>query len=111
MVLSTVRLVTTRRTGRSGFLGEWGGFTFGAAGGQRKGFQLAGNDNDTDFANVGIKYGWGPANVSVGYNWASFDATDNQQVFAVSGDIGMLPGVVLKADVTYNDEDPFEDER
>lgn len=93
-----------------GFLGEWGGLSFGAAGGQRKGFILAGEDNDTDFANVGIKYGFGPANVSVGYNWASFDNTDNQQVFGVSGDLGILPGVVLKADVTYNTEDPFEDD-
>ncbi len=93
----------------AGFLGEWGGLTFGAAYGHLEGFVQNG-DNDVDYYNVGVKYGWGPANVSVGYNHADLDTVSNQDVIAISGDIGLLPGVVLKADISHNTDDPFQDD-
>ncbi len=30
---------------------------------------------------------------------------DNAHIFVVSGDVGILPGVVLKGDVAYNTDD------
>jgi outer membrane protein OmpU len=55
---------------------------------------------------VGLTYGFGPANVSVGAEQDWNDNSDNAQIFVVSGDIGLLPGVTLKGDVSYNTEDP-----
>jgi outer membrane protein OmpU len=56
----------------------------------------------------GLVYGFGPANVSVGFEQDWNDDLDNTQIYTVSGDIGVLPGVTLKGDVSYNAEDPFK---
>ena len=85
-----------------GLLG-FGGFTLGA------GY----NRNDTfphnlqgDIVNVGLKYGFGAANVSVGWTYNTYDDSDldDSNYFVVSGDIGILPGVTLKGDVGYQTE-------
>jgi hypothetical protein len=78
-----------------------GGLSFGIDAGQRTDF------NETDFANLGLKFKFGAASASVGYTYADVNnLNDTQHVFAVSGDMGLMPGVVLKGDVTYNSEDP-----
>jgi hypothetical protein len=60
-----------------------------------------------DIVNAGLKYGFGPANVSVGYTYNdNDDVNDTQHVFVVSGDYGLMPGVTLKADASLNTDDP-----
>ena len=62
--------------------------------------------SQVDIANVGLKYGFGAAHVSVGYNYKADDNDiDDAHIFVVSGDVGILPGVVLKGDVAYNTDD------
>jgi hypothetical protein len=61
---------------------------------------------DTRLISVGLAYGFGPANVSVGFENDWNDEADDAQIFVVSGDLGVLPGVTLKGDVSYNTEDP-----
>ena len=39
----------------------------------------------------GLTYGFGPANVSVGYEHDWNDNLNNTNIFAVSGDIGCCP--------------------
>jgi hypothetical protein len=98
-------------------LGTWdAGFLLGF-GGLSAGVQVFQN---TDFQEAkgisgGIKYGFGAANVSAGY--AYFDPDDDDvndgestNLFAVSGDVGILPGVTLKGDVTYNTDDAGADD-
>jgi outer membrane protein OmpU len=90
-----------------GALLGFGGLEFGAKYGMLTDF------NEGDFINAGLKYSFGPASASVG--WTRFmpdfdDAPDDNDVFFVSGDVGLLPGVVLKGDVSYALEDPQEDE-
>ena len=87
-----------------GALAGFGGFSIGAKYGQET--EL----NEGDFINAGLKYGFGAANVSVGYVWFDPDDGESTNLFAVSGDIGLMPGVVLKADATHNTDDPQEDE-
>jgi hypothetical protein len=57
---------------------------------------------------VGLAYGFGPANVSVGFEQDWNKDADDAQIFVVSGDLGVLPGVTLKGDVSYNTEDRFK---
>jgi outer membrane protein OmpU len=87
-----------------GVLLGFGGFSLGA-GYQRNDafFQAA----QADIASIGLKYGFGAAHVSVGYEYDRFDENelDDAHVFFLSGDVGILPGVVLKGDVTYNSND------
>jgi outer membrane protein OmpU len=85
-----------------GALFGFGGFTIGANAGQN----LDNQTFENDFIAGGIKYGFGAANVSVGYVYNNPDEGDSANLLAVSGDVGLLPGVTLKGDVTYNDEDP-----
>jgi outer membrane protein OmpU len=72
-----------------------------------------GQETDLDkgqFFNAGIAYyGFESGNVSVGY--VLFDPQgdtpgDTNNLFAISGDLDLLPGVTLKGDVTYATEDP-----
>ncbi len=78
-----------------------GGLSFGATWGQLT------DADEASFANVGLKYGFGNANASIGYSWNDVDGlNDNENIFVVSGDVGLMPGVTLKADVSYNTEDP-----
>jgi hypothetical protein len=47
------------------------------------------------------------ANVSFGYTFNKFgdDDLEDSHLFVVSGDLGLLPGVTLLADLAYNTED------
>ena len=85
---------------RAGF----GGLLFGAKYGQEMDL------NEGQFINAGIKFGFGAANVSVGYVFFDPDDGEETHLFAASGDVGLMPGVTLKGDVTYNTEDPFADD-
>jgi outer membrane protein OmpU len=83
-----------------GLLGV-GGLSFGATWGQKTDF------NEADWAHLGLKYGFGAANASLGYSYVDEDDLDDtQHVFVVSGDVGLAPGLTLKGDVSYNTEDP-----
>jgi outer membrane protein OmpU len=87
-----------------GLLG-FGGLSFGVS------FNDFEGPTDADkgqLVSFGLTYGFGPANVSVGYEHDWNDNIDNADVFVVSGDLGVLPGVTLKADVSYNTEDEFK---
>jgi hypothetical protein len=88
-----------------GALLGFGGFTLGAGYNRNDTFP---HNGQRDIVNVGLKYGFGAANVSVGWTWNQFDDSDldDSNLIAVSGDIGLLPGVTLKGDVSYNDHDP-----
>jgi outer membrane protein OmpU len=85
-----------------GVLG-FGGLSFGVSYNDFKGPTDA---QKARLVSLGLAYGFGPANVSVGFeqDW-NRDAND-AQIFVVSGDLGVLPGVTLKGDVSYNTEDP-----
>lgn len=79
------------------------GASFGAA-------YIARTDrNEADIFNVGLGYGFGPVNTSIGYVYHDPDVGTEQSLLAVSADVGILPGVVLKGDVTYNSDDLLED--
>jgi outer membrane protein OmpU len=87
-----------------GLLG-FGGLSFGVS------FNDFEGPTDADkgkLISFGLVYGFGPANVSVGYEHDWNDNIDNADVFVVSGDLGVLPGVTLKGDVSYNTEDEFK---
>lgn len=79
---------------------EFAGFGVGV------GYVIQNEFREGDIINVGAKYGFGPANVSVGYARDSRDdiALDSN-IYVVSADLAVLPGVTLKGDVSYNDED------
>jgi hypothetical protein len=49
---------------------------------------------DTNVVNVGLKYGHGAANVSVGRTYCMHDENDldDCHLFIVPGDAGILPG-------------------
>jgi outer membrane protein OmpU len=84
-----------------GLLG-FGGLTVGL------GFNSEDDDrSESKIFNAGVKYGFGAANVSIGYSYDDDDSLDDEQSMIVaSGDYGLMPGVVIKADVSYNDNDP-----
>ena len=86
-----------------GALLGFGGFTLGAGYNRNDTFV---NDVQSDIINVGLKYGFGAANVSVGWTYNKFDNSDldDSHLFVASGDVGILPGVTLKGDVGYNTE-------
>ena len=88
------------RSWEAGALLGFGGFTLGGGVGQNT------DAFEADFATVGLKYGFGAANVSVGYAFYDPDDGDTQHFGVVSGDIGLMPGVTLKGDVSYNTDDP-----
>jgi hypothetical protein len=83
----------------AGVLAGFGGLSVGAGGGMNTDF------NEATYLNAGIKYGFGAANVSVGYVFFDPDQGDDTNLFAASGDIGLMQGVTLKGDVTYNTDD------
>jgi outer membrane protein OmpU len=88
----------------AGALLGFGGFTLGV------GYDRNDSFFDTaqgDIVTVGLKYGFGAAHVSVGYAWNKPDNNDidDSNLIVVSGDVGILPGVVLKGDVSYNNND------
>jgi outer membrane protein OmpU len=79
-----------------------GGLSFGATAGRLFDF------NEGDFANFGIKYKFGNASASAGYAFWHPNKGDEQNFFVISGDIGLMPGVTLKADASFNDADQFK---
>jgi outer membrane protein OmpU len=90
-----------------GLLG-FGGLSFGTTFSDFKGPRDGGGGSGSDgkILSFGLAYGFGPANVSVGYDRNWNEDADDSNVFAVSGDLGLIPGVTLKGDVTYNTDDP-----
>jgi outer membrane protein OmpU len=62
---------------------------------------------DNDIVNFGLMYGFEEADVSFGYSFNAFgdEALDDSHLFVLSGNIGLLPGVTLLADVAYNTND------
>jgi outer membrane protein OmpU len=89
-----------------GLLG-FGGLSFGASYNHQRGPT---DDSDFEMVSLGLAYGFGPANVSVGAEQDWNDNSDNATIFVVSGDVGLLPGVTLKGDVSYNTDDPQHSE-
>ena len=85
-----------------GLLG-FGGLEFGVSFNDFKGPL---ETQEGQLLSAGLAYGFGPANVSVGVEQDWNDNIDNATIFAVSGDVGLLPGVTLKGDVMYNTDDP-----
>ncbi len=79
---------------------EFAGLGIGA------GYILREDDDEGTGFNVGIQYGFGPANVSVGYSYNDFEEDDEEVgVLAFGADYGLFPGVKLKADIGFNDND------
>jgi outer membrane protein OmpU len=85
-----------------GLLG-FGGLSFGVSFNDFKGPTEV---QEGQLLSFGLAYGFGPANVSVGYERDWNDNADDANIFVVSGDLGILPGVTLKGDGSYNTEDP-----
>jgi predicted porin len=87
-----------------GLLG-FGDFTFGA--GYHRQDDFAPETRDNDIVNLGLSYGLDEANLSVGYTFNKFgdDDLDASHLFVVSGDLRLLPGVTLLADIGYNTND------
>jgi hypothetical protein len=81
-----------------GLLG-FGGFALGLGVGHNH------DEFEGDFASAGLEYRFANAGVSVGYGMVNPDGGDQANLFAISGDIGLMPGVTLKADATYNSDD------
>jgi outer membrane protein OmpU len=85
-----------------GLLG-FGGLEFGAS---FNAYEGPLESQKGELASLGLAYGFGPANVSVGVEQDWNDESDDATIFVVSGDVGLLPGVTLKGDVSYNTDDP-----
>lgn len=62
---------------------------------------------ENDIVNVGVLYSFDEASVSLGYTFNRFgdDEFDDSHLLVLSGDLGILPGVSLLADVAYNTND------
>jgi hypothetical protein len=94
-----------------GALLGFGGLSGGVSWNQFKGpnDDNGSNGGQGEILSFGLAYGFGPANVSIGYDRNWNDNADDSNLFAISGDLGLLPGVTLKGDVTYNTDDPNKD--
>jgi outer membrane protein OmpU len=72
------------------------------------------NGNEIDFLLVGARFAFGPAQVGFHYERDSIDGDpfgvgeeiDDNNTYVASADVGLMPGVVLKGDVSYSDSDP-----
>jgi tetratricopeptide (TPR) repeat protein len=89
---------------------EFENFGFGA------GYTIETEANDQQLFNVGAGYSFDPpidaldeASLSAGIALALPDDESESMLFALSGDLGLLPGVALLGDVTYNTRDPLSD--
>ncbi len=82
-----------------GLLG-FGELSFGATWGQLT------KDDEARFINLGLEYSFGSASASLGYSRNWIDDQDNLNVFVVSADYGLMPGVTLEGDVSWNTDDP-----
>ena len=88
----------------AGALAGFGGLLFGAKYGQLLDL------GEAQFINAGIEYRFGAAGASVGYTRVDPDDGEENNVFYVSGDVGLMPGVTLKGDVSYATDDPAADD-
>ena len=78
-------------SGEVGFLAGFGGLTFGAKAGHEDDL------NEGDFANAGIRFGFGAARVSVGYVYNDPDGGETTHLErGFSADIGLMQGVTLQ---------------
>ena len=83
---------------------EFAGFGVGA------GYTIRDDLDEGENFTIGAKYGFGPATVSVGYSAENPDGADNaSNVIAFSGDYGVFPGVTVKGDLSFNDDDQGAD--
>lgn len=65
-----------------------------------------GNNNDTedfDFATIGATFGFGEAKTGIGYNYLDEKAEGVTHIIVLSGDVALLKGIELQADVSYAD--------
>jgi outer membrane protein OmpU len=94
-----------QRSWAVGGLLDFAGFTLGA--GYNRQDDFAPETQENDIVNVGLQYGSDVANVSFGYTFNKFGDgdLDDSHLFVVSGDLGLLPGVALLADLAYNTKD------
>jgi outer membrane protein OmpU len=88
-----------------GALLGFGEFTLGVTYNRQDDF--APETQDNDIVNFGIMYGFEEADISFGYNFNAFgeETLNDSHLFVLSGNIGLLPGVTLLADVAYNTND------
>jgi outer membrane protein OmpU len=86
------------------FLG-FGEFTLGATYNRQDDF--APETQDNHIVNFGLMYGFEEADISFGYNFNAFgeETLNDSHLFVLSGNISLLPGVELLADVAYNTND------
>ena len=91
------------RGGTVGGLLDLAGFTLGAGYNRQDDFAPATRDHD--IVNLGLKYGFDGASVSLRYTFNGYDdpGVDDSHLFVVSG--GRLPGVTLLVDVAFDTED------
>jgi outer membrane protein OmpU len=99
------------QTGDTDDLASWEAGGLLGFGGLELGLGIGQNTDafEADFASAGLKYGFGAANVSVGWSIYDPDGGDTANLFVASGDVGLLPGVTLKGDVSYNTDDTGAD--
>jgi outer membrane protein OmpU len=83
-----------------GFNTEFAGLAVGGAFVQKMEFA------ESNIFNGGVGFGFGPVNASVNYNYLEPDEGTDQHFVVLSGDVGVLPGVVLKSDIGWNSDDP-----
>ncbi len=88
-----------------GGLLSFGEFTVGA--GYNRQDDFAPETQDNDIVNFGLLYGFEEADISIGYTFNQFgdEAFNDSHLFILSGNITLLPGVELLADVAYNTND------
>ncbi len=68
-------------------------------------------DAERDVIDIGVAYGFGPANVSFTYqnnDDSGIEFDDEANVYIGSADWGILPGVALQTDIQYSDLDENE---
>lgn len=70
------------------------------------GFSRRTDAGKAEIVTVGLRYELGVMEASVGYARDDPGDAARQNLLAMSGTVTLLPGVVLNADVTYNDNDP-----
>ncbi|MGI9418980.1 MAG: hypothetical protein ACR2RA_14205, partial [Geminicoccaceae bacterium] len=58
---------------------------------------------DFEFSTAGVTVGIGEANAGLGYNYLDENADGITHIIALSGDLLLLEGVELQADVSYAD--------
>jgi hypothetical protein len=114
LTVSGVGILGNGQTGDTDDLASWAAGALAGFGGFSFGGQVGQNTDalESDFANAGIKFGFGAANASVGWNVVDPKGDtpgDTNHIFVVSGDLGLMPGVTLKGDVSYATDDPNAD--